>query len=127
MDAGHNTHIYMQRTEWKRKTEKNDSRSIGWFYSMSREGMGIKRELRLWVVLPHVFSIEETPQPRDLRRQVYHDDLHLDVELQLQDLLARPERRLARRDEHVPRYTEPLQLVDHLAELGAPRKDAQLK
>jgi hypothetical protein len=89
--------------------------------------MGIKRELRLWVVLPHVFSIEETPQPRDLRRQVYHDDLHLDVELQLQDLLARPERRLARRDEHVPRYTEPLQLVDHLAELGAPRKDAQLK
>jgi hypothetical protein len=94
--------------------------------SVSREGVGIKRELRLWVVLPHVFSIEETPQPRDLRRQVYHDDLHLDVELQPQDLLARLERRLARRDEHIPGDTEPLQLIDHLSELGAPCKDAQL-
>ncbi len=48
----------------------------------------IERELRFRVVLPHVFCIEETPQPRDLRRQVYHDDLHLDVQLQPQDLGA---------------------------------------
>lgn len=49
--------------------------------ALSREGVRIERELRLRVVLPHVFSIEETPEPCDLRRQVYHDDLHLDVEL----------------------------------------------
>ena len=94
--------------------------------ALSRKGVGIERELRLRVVLPHVFSIEETPEPCDLRRQVYHDDLHLDVELQPQDLLACPERRLARRDEHVPGDTEPLQLIDHLGEFGAPRQHAQL-
>ena len=93
---------------------------------LSREGAGIKRELRFRVVLPHVFCIEETPQPRDLRRQVYHDDLHLDVQLQPEDLLARSEGCLARRHEHVPGDAEPLQLIDHLAELGAPREHAQL-
>ena len=93
---------------------------------LSREGVGIEWERSLRVVSPRVFSIEETPQPRDLRRQVYHDDLHLYVQLQPQDLLARLERRLARRDEHVPGDAEPLQFIDHLAELGAPRKHAQL-
>jgi hypothetical protein len=44
--------------------------------------VGIKGEMRFWVVLPRVFGIEETPKPRDLRREVEHDDLHLDVELQ---------------------------------------------
>ena len=88
--------------------------------------MGIKREMRFWVVLPHVFGIEETPKPRDLRREMDHDDLHLDIELQSQDLLARFQRRLSRRDEHVARDPEPLQLVDHLAELCAPCEDAQL-
>jgi hypothetical protein len=89
--------------------------------------MGIKREMRVWVVLPHVFGIEETPEPRDLGREVNHDDLHLDIEPQLQDVLARLERRLPRRDEHVPRNPEPLQFVDHLAELCAPREHAQLE
>ena len=56
-----------------------------------------------------------------------HDDLHLDIELQLQDVLARLQRRLARRDEHVPNNPEPLQLVDHLAELCAPCEHAQLE
>jgi len=64
--------------------------------------VGIKREMRFWVVLPHVFGIEETPKPRDLRREMDHDDLHLDIELQSQEL------------------------VDHLAELCAPCEDAQL-
>ena len=88
--------------------------------------MGIKREMRFWVVLPHVFGIEETPKPRDLRGEMDHDDLHLDVELQSQDLLARSQRCLSRRDEHVARDPEPLQLVDHLAELCAPCEHAQL-
>jgi hypothetical protein len=88
--------------------------------------VGIEREMRFWVVLPHVFGIEETPKPRDLRGEMDHDDLHLDVELQSQDLLARLQRRLSRGDEHVARNPEPLQLVDHLAELCAPCEHAQL-
>jgi hypothetical protein len=88
--------------------------------------VGIEREMRFWVVLPHVFGIEKTPKPRDLRGQMDHDDLHLNFEPQLQDLLASFQRRLSRRDEHVARYPEPFQLVDHLAELCAPSENAQL-
>lgn len=44
--------------------------------------VGVEWEIRWWVVLPHVFGIEETPKPRDLRREVNDDDLHLDIELQ---------------------------------------------
>ncbi len=91
---------------------------------MSLEGAGIKRELRFGVVIPHVFCVEETPHPRDLRREVYHDDLHLDVQLQPQDVLARLERRLARRHKHVSGNTETFYLIDHLAELGAPCEHA---
>jgi hypothetical protein len=82
--------------------------------------------MRFWVVLPHVFGIKETPKPRDLRGEMDHDDLHLDIELQSQDLLASFQRRLSRRDEHVARNTEPFKLVDHLAELCAPSEHAQL-
>jgi hypothetical protein len=82
--------------------------------------------MRFRVVPPHVFGIEKTPKPRDLRVEMDHDDLHLDFELQSQDLLARFQRRLSRRDEHVARNSEPLQLVDHLSELCAPCEHAQL-
>ena len=68
----------MRRTEWK---TKDGGKEMMRHAALSREGVRIERELRLRVVLPHVFSIEETPEPCDLRRQVYHDDLHLDVEL----------------------------------------------
>ena len=88
--------------------------------------VGINREIRLWIVIPVAVGTEKTPQPRDLRRQVQHDDLHLDIELQPQDLLARLQRCLARRDEHVPGDSEPLQLVDHLAKFRAPREHAEL-
>ena len=57
------------------KSHENARRSRG-------KCMGIKREMRVWVVLPHVFGIEETPKPRDLRREVNDNDLHLDIELQ---------------------------------------------
>ena len=119
-------HTHIEHNQRKGHGNGNENGRDTQQSTLSRKGVGIKWELRLWVVLPHVFSIEETPQPRDLRRQVYHDDLHLDVQLQSQDLLARLERRLARRDEHVPGDTKPLQLIDHLAELGTPRKHAQL-
>ena len=42
-------------TEWKWKRKRRSP--------LSREGAGIERELRFRVVLPHVFCIEETPQP----------------------------------------------------------------
>ncbi len=82
--------------------------------------------MRFWVVLPHVFGIEETPKPRDLRGEMDHDNLHFDIELQSQDFLAGFQRRLPRRDKHVARNPEPFQLVDHLAELCAPCEHAQL-
>lgn len=63
----------------------------------------------------------------DLRGEEHHDDLHLDVEVQLEDVLARLERLRARRHEHVPVEAEVLERVDQLAELRAPREHAELR
>ena len=86
----------------------------------------VQGELRLRVVIPLPVRVEKTAQPRDLRREEHHDDLHLDVKVQPQDLLARLEGLRACGDEHVPLKAELLEGVDHLAELGGPREDAEL-
>ena len=82
--------------------------------------MRVDRELGLRVVLELRVRVEEAAEARDLGREEHDDDLHLDVEVELQDVLARLERLRARRDEHVPLEAEHLERVDELRELGAP-------
>ena len=55
-----------------------------------------------------------------------NDNLHLDVEVQLEDLFARAQRLRPRRHEHAPVDAERLDGVDHLAEFGAPPQHAEL-
>ena len=86
----------------------------------------VQRELGLGVIVPLPVRVEEAAQPRDLRGEVHHDDLHLDVQVQPEDLLARLERLRARGDEHVALEAKLLEGVDQLAELGAPREHAEL-
>ncbi len=86
----------------------------------------VQGELGFGVVVPLPVRVEETPQPRDLRGEEHHYDLHLDAEVQPEDLLARLEGLRSRRDEHVALEAELLEGVDHLAELRGPREDAEL-
>lgn len=80
----------------------------------------IDREVRLGIIVKVLLAIQEASQTRDLRAKVHHDNLHADVELESEDIAAGPECLLARRDEHVPVEAELLEVVDELAELGAP-------
>lgn len=88
--------------------------------------MRVDRELGLRVVIKLGVRVEEATEAGDLGREEHDDDLHLDVELELEDVLARLERLRARRDEHVAVDSEGLERVDQLAELGAPAEHAEL-
>jgi hypothetical protein len=57
---GHNTHYIHGESQKGMEAGREETRSKE-KSPLSLEGMGIKRELRLWVVLPRVFCIEETP------------------------------------------------------------------
>lgn len=79
-----------------------------------------QRELGRGVIVPLAFTIKETTQSRDLRREEHQDDLHLDIELELEDFFACPQRLRACRHEHVSPEPEYFQTVDHLSEFGTP-------
>lgn len=77
-------------------------------------------EVSLRVIVVCSLRVEEASQSGDLGGEEHEDDLHLDVEVQSEDFHAGFERLFARGDEHVAIEAELLEVVDELAELGAP-------
>lgn len=83
---------------------------------MISRNMRVNGELGLRIVLELGVCVQEAAQPGDLGGEVHDDDLHLDIEIQSQDLFASLQCLCACRDEHVAFETEGLDRVDHLAE-----------
>jgi len=116
----------VRRQQRQNKTSYNKQKDGEKESELRRVCARIEGECGLGVVVPDAVGVEEAAETGDLGREMDDDDLHLDIELETQNLLAGVERLRARRDEHVALKTEHLERVDHLAKLGAPREHAEL-
>lgn len=79
------------------------------------------------VIVPLPLAVQEPSQPLYLRGEIHNNDLHLDIEMELENLRARLEGLCPRGDEHVPFNAELLECIDHLAELRAPGQYPELQ
>ena len=79
-----------------------------------------------WIIFPLSISVQEPPQPLDLRGKIHNDYLHPDFEVELEDLCACFESLCPRSDKHVPFEAELLKRVDQLAEFGTPSQHSKL-
>jgi hypothetical protein len=86
----------------------------------------VQRKRRLRVIVPGLFHVEEPAQSCNLRRQVHHDDLHPDVELELEQVLTRLQRLVTRRHKHVACESQFFQAIYQLAKFRAPSEDSKL-
>ena len=67
------------------------SRTCGNLRFMISRNMRVNGELGLRIVLELGVCVQEAAQPGDLGGEVHDDDLHLDVEVELEDVFARLE------------------------------------
>jgi len=79
------------------------------------------------IIIPLPLAIQEPSQPLYLRGEIHHDDLHLDVKVELENIRARFEGLCPCGDEHVPLKAELLKRVDQLAEFCAPSQHPKLQ
>lgn len=79
------------------------------------------------IIIPLLLAVQEPPQPLHLRGEIHHDDLHLDVKIELDNLRACLEGLRPCGDEHVPLKAELLKGIDQLAEFCTPSQHPKLQ
>ena len=79
------------------------------------------------IIIPLPLPVQKPSQPLHLRGEIHDDDLHLDVQMELENLRAGLEGLYPRADEHVSFEAELLERIDHLAEFRTPGQHSKLQ